>query len=203
MNLHQTILNNKSIIISLLILTLVFVIGQWFQSDFIFNRDQINVGSIWKIVSGNFTHSNVPHLLLNLSGLWILGWLFIDNLTTKVFISSIIFLSFAVGLGLYFFTPDIIRYYGFSGILYGLYLVAAISALLKNDVFTGLSVALLVSVKIIWDYFTGGDQTSAELIGVPVANDAHLYGFLGALVIVTYMLMHWEFNKRNGHPPPF
>lgn len=197
MNFLISLKLNKNLIINILGITLIIFIGQWLQEDFFFNRNAINLGQWWKILSGNFTHSNIPHLLLNLSGLWILGLLFIDTLRSKTFIFSIIFLSFFVGFGLFLFTPEINRYYGFSGILYGLYFTAAVNAILQNDIFTGVSVALLITGKIIWDYATGGNQSSAELIGVPVANDAHLYGFVGALCLSAFLIFNWLLQYKK------
>ena len=111
---------------------------------------------MWKLFSGNFTHSNIPHLLLNLSGLVILMLLFIDSLSSKTFILSTIFLALVVGLGLYYFTLELDRYYGFSGVLYGLYFVAAICAIFTKDYFTGISIALLIAGKTLWDYMVEG-----------------------------------------------
>ena len=188
---------------SIIGITFILIIGQLFQSDIFFNRNDINQGQWWKILSGNFTHSNIPHLLLNLSGLWILGLLFIDTLNSKTFIFSSGFLALIVGLGLFYFTPKITGYYGFSGVLYGLYFVAAVSAILNRDLFTGIAVALLISGKIIWDSINGGSQASAELIGIPVANDAHLYGFIGAVVISGFLLLNWYLDNKKRHPPTF
>lgn len=203
MSFYKSIKQNKELLMSILGLSLILVIGQWFQSDLYFNRSDINQGQWWKTLSGNFTHSNIPHLLLNLSGLWLLGMLFIDSLSSKSFIFSIAFLTATVGLGLYFFTPELTGYYGFSGVLYGLYFVAAVCAILENDLFTGISVALLISGKVMWDYITGGNQASAGLIGIPVANDAHLYGFIGAIIIAGFLLFKRYLNNKKRHPPTF
>lgn len=194
--MRQLITNNKVLLISILAVSLLLVVGQWFQSDLFFNRNDINQGQWWKLLTGNFTHSNIPHLLLNLSGIWLLGLLFIDSLSPKLFIISSAFLTVVVGLGLYFFSPELTGYYGFSGVLYGLYFVASIVAILSHDLFTGISVALLVSGKMIWDYITGGSQASAELIGVPVANDAHLYGFIGAILITAFLLFRYYLQNK-------
>lgn len=203
MNFLASIQQNKNLFISILVVTLIFLLGQWFQNEFFFNRNDINHGQGWKILTGNFTHSNIPHLLLNLSGLWLLGFLFIDSLSSKTFILSSVFLAVIVGLGLYFFTPELMGYYGFSGVLYGLYFVAAVCAMLENDLFTGISVALLIAGKIVWDYINGGSQASAELIGIPVANDAHLYGFIGAIVISVFLLLKGHLNNSKRLPPTF
>lgn len=188
MSFSKSLKKNQLLLTSLLLITIILIIGQWLQTDLFFNRYEINQGKWWKIITGNFTHSNTPHLLLNLSGLWILALLFLDSLTYKTFILSCLFLSFVVGCGLYFFNPELNGYYGFSGILYGLYIIAATSAILKRDYFTGISVTFLIAGKVIWDFFSGGNQSSAELIGIPVANDAHLYGVLGAILISGFLL---------------
>jgi len=199
MTFLKSLQNNKCLIASIVGISLILIFGQWFKNEIVFDRDAINLGQWWKIISGNFTHSNIPHLLLNLAGIWILGLLFIDKLRSRTFIFSILFLSIVVGLGLYFFNHELNQYYGFSGVLYGLYFVAAVGAILQDDKFTGFSVALLIAAKVIWDFFTGGNQSSAELIGIPVANDAHLYGFMGAIVIAVFLLI----DNKKRHPPTF
>lgn len=203
MSLIKSLKNNKLLLFSVIGIFLILIIGQLLQSEFVFDRNAIHSGQWWKTISGNFTHSNIPHLLLNLSGLCLLMLLFIDSFTAKTFILSTLFLSFIVGLGLFYFTPELNRYYGFSGILYGLFFIAAVCAILQNDRFTGISVALLIAGKVIWDYFTGGNQSSAELIGIPVANDAHLYGFIGALIITVFLFLNWRLKLSKRHPPTF
>ena len=64
-----------------------------------------------------------------------------------------------------------------------------------DNIFTGISVALLITGKIIWDFFTGGNQSSAEIIGIPVANDAHLYGFIGSLIITIFLIINWHLKE--------
>ena len=173
----------KPLISSILVLSIVIVIAQLFQSDLVFYRDNINTGQWWRIISGNFVHSNYPHLFMNLAGLWILGFLFIDSLPLKTFFTSILLLSLSVGFGLYFFDLNLQKYYGFSGVLYGLFLVGASTAILKKDYLTGIAVGIVVIAKIIWDLINGGSTSSADLIGIPVAVHAHLYGALGAIFI--------------------
>ena len=203
MNIFKSLQQNKNLLISVILISVILVIGQLFQGDIFFNRNDINQGQWWKLLTGNFTHSNIPHLLLNLSGLLLLVLLFIDSLNYRTFILSILFLAAFVGIGLYFYTPKLTGYYGFSGVLYGLYFVAAISAILVGDLFTGISVALLIAGKTLWDYFNGGSQASAELIGIPVANDAHLYGFIGSLLIMVLLLCNWYLHNKKAHPPTF
>lgn len=182
----------KPLIQAILVLSIILFASQFFQSELVFHRDHIEHGQWWRIVSGNLTHSNYPHLLLNLASLWIYGFLFIDSSRIKSFISSALFLSIFVGGCLYFFNPDLFKYYGFSGVLYGLYISGATSTILQKDYFTGFSILLIVAGKIIWDVFNGGSASSAELIGIPVATDAHFYGLAGGMLVSSILVLRNE-----------
>ena len=171
------------LILSIFLLSIIIISMQFFQSDLVFYRNNINAGQWWRVISGNFVHSNYPHLFMNLAGLWILGFLFVDSLPLKTFFTSILLLSLSVGFGLYFFDLNLQKYYGFSGILYGLFLVGAATAIFKKDYLAGIAAATVIIAKIMWDLFNGGSTSSAELIGIPVAVHAHLYGALGAIAI--------------------
>ncbi|MCF6190513.1 MAG: rhombosortase [Cocleimonas sp.] len=186
----------KPLILNILAFSIIIIVFQFFQSDLVFYRENINTGQWWRIISGNFVHSNYPHLFMNLAGLWVFGFLFIDSLPLKTFFASILLLSLSVGFGLYFFDLNLQKYYGFSGILYGLFLVGASTAIFKKDYLAGIAVAIVIIAKIIWDLLNGGSPSSAELIGIPVAVHAHLYGALGAIAIssILYIL--------NKNTPP-
>ena len=193
------------LLITILILTLLLLLCQPLQEFFVFNRTKIHQGQWWRIITANLTHSNYYHLMLNLAGLWILCFLFIDTLKTKTFILSVFFLSLVVGSGLYYYSIGLHTYYGFSGALYGLFFVSASNAILHKDYFTGFAVLFLVIGKLLWDYVNGGNSSSAELIGVPVATDAHLYGLIGAIVISVFLyLKHLNRAKKiqNKMTPP-
>jgi len=88
-------------------------------------------------------------------------------------------------------------------VLYGLYLVGAVSAILKKDFFTGYCVAILICGKTLWDAIFGGSQASADLIGVPVANDAHLYGVIGAIALSVFLYVIWYLSLKKDTPPLF
>ncbi len=184
-----------------LFFSLLLIISQFFQNELVFQRDLIEQGQWWRILSGNLVHANYPHLALNVIGLWIFSLLFIDSLSVKTFTFSLFFLSFCVGFGLYFFNPELFRYYGFSGILYGLFLIGAIAAIRQKDYFTGFSLLILVCAKVTWDSLNGENPTSAQLIGIPVAVDSHLYGLIGATIMSITRLFSNKLLKT--HPPTF
>ncbi len=187
----------KPLIKTLFALTLILIILQFFQDALVFKRDMINQGQWWRLFSGNLVHTNYPHLALNLGGLWIFGFLFFDYISSGKFLISLFFLCLCVGLGIYFLSPSLMWYAGISGALYGLYMVGGFFAILNRDLVTGVSLLALIPIKIAWDLIHGGNQSSAELIGAPVAVDAHLYGVTGAVLIGLFILISHLRAKKS------
>ena len=189
----------KPLITAIAAFSILLFVCQFFQSELVWSRPDIEAGQWYRILGGNLVHSNYPHLLLNLSGLWIAGLLFIDSMSVKTFIISSIILSLFVGLGLYYFSPGLEKYYGFSGALYGLFIVGGTTVILQKDYVTGLLLYLFIGGKIIWDSLYGASQSSAELIGIPVAVDAHIFGAIGAIFIsVGLYLSYFYLNRKKN-----
>lgn len=193
----------KPLLITVTALSVLFFISQFFQAELVFDRSKIESGQWQRLLTGNLTHSNFPHLFLNLAGLWIFTALFIDSINSKLLVISSILLSVAVGCSLYLFNLELGWYYGFSGALYGLYIIGGTTATLNKDLFTGISTIILIIGKISWDTFYdgkhGGSTSSADLIGIPVATDAHLYGVIGACFISGFLLI--KHYLKLTHPP--
>ena len=189
----------KPLVKAILIFTILLFLLQFFQNQLVWNRPEIEAGKWYRIITGNLIHSNYPHLFLNLAGLWIAGLLFVDSMNSKTFLLSTIILSLFVGLGLYYFSTDLMKYYGFSGVLYGLFIVGGTSLILQKDYITGFLLYLFIGGKIIWDSLYGASKSSAELIGVPVAVDAHISGAVGAILIslALYLTHYYKKTAKN------
>jgi rhomboid family GlyGly-CTERM serine protease len=166
------------------------------QNDLLFLRENIQQGEIWRIWTGNLIHSNYYHLGLNLSGFWLFVLIFKELINTTQLIVSLVILITAVGSGLYFLNPELYWYAGLSGVLYGLFIIGAMYALLDKDFITGISIIIVIPVKIIWDYLHNTGQTNADLIGVPVSTDSHLYGISTAFIIVVFVLFKYLYKKQ-------
>ena len=190
----------KSLFKAILVLTVCLIVFQFFQAELVFHRDKIELGQWYRLITGNFVHSNFYHLALNLASLWIAAFLFYESLKINVLIFSIITLSAVVGIGLYLFNPDLLKYYGFSGVLYGLYLVGATTLLLQKDTVTGLLIYIFVVGKMLWGFFMGEDAGTVELIGMAVAVHAHLYGVFGSLAISLSLFFMNTTNKKYTPP---
>jgi rhomboid family GlyGly-CTERM serine protease len=161
----------------------------------LFLRENIQQGEIWRIWTGNLIHSNYYHLGLNLSGFWLFVFIFKELMNATQLMLSFVILISGGGLGLYFLTPELDWYAGLSGALYGLFIVGAFYALLDKDFMTGLSIIIVIPVKIIWDHLHNTGQTNAHLIGVPVSTESHIYGISTAFLIGIFLL--FEHLRKN------
>jgi rhomboid family GlyGly-CTERM serine protease len=155
----------------------------------VFLRENIQQGELWRIWTGNLVHSNLYHLALNLTGFWLFVFIFKELMNTTQLLISLVFLISGVGLGLYFFNPQLYWYAGLSGALYGLFIVGAIYAFIGKDTLTALLILIVIPAKIIWDHLHNAGQTNAHLIGVPVSTDSHIYGISSACIISIVILI--------------
>jgi len=144
-------------------------------------------GELWRLISGHLVHANLRHLLLNLVGLWLCQALTGVRWRLWQWCWRILFLALAISLAFWFWQPRIQGYVGFSGVLFGLYLLAAAESFSRQALVSSLLVGLLL-VKILLEQFSSVKIDSGGWIGVPVLVDAHLYGFLAAVLL--YLLQH-------------
>lgn len=186
-------------IITSIIISILLIILQFIQADVLFLRGNIQQGEFWRIWTGNLVHSNAYHLGLNLTGFWLFVFIFKGLMKASQLLITLTLLISGVGLSLYFFNPLLEWYAGLSGALYGLFIVGAVYALIDKDRITALSILIVIPTKIIWDHLHNTGQTNADLIGVPVSTDAHIYGLSSAFIISVFILIQHRtvFKKKN------
>lgn len=142
----------------------------------------------WRLITGHWVHANWVHYVLNMTGLLLCvaltepGWTFVQWLW------RILLLSIGISLLFWLFNSHIGWYVGFSGVLFGLYVLSAIATLKQQRFMSSLLLAV-IGLKLILDLCSSVKIDSSELIGVPVLSDAHLYGVITALIMV---LIHFS-----------
>ena len=168
----------------IIFISLVLIVCQVFQSELIFERQKIADGEIWRIMTGNWVHTNIPHLIMNIIGLWLLWMLFNETLTPFMLYLTLFVTNLSIGLALLLLSPELFWYAGLSGSLYGLYITGASVALLNKDYIGSIPLFILIPSKLVMD-LTQDDITdfSSTLINAPVATEAHIYGVIAALAI--------------------
>ncbi len=148
------------------------------------HRQLILDGQWWRILSGNFTHTNFAHLGMNLAALWIISFIF--KPTAKLWLFSLMVISVLVGL-LNFFS-DMTTYVGLSGVLHGLFACFALKEALDGRTSSWLLVVGVVA-KVTWELTMGASQSTSELINARIAVESHLFGVISGFLF-TLMLRY-------------
>ncbi|CEO38518.1 rhombosortase [Photobacterium kishitanii] len=169
----------RNYIIIALIVGIIAQIPQ-LQPVLVWDRQAILNGEVWRILTGNITHTNWIHLSMNAGAFIIISFIFRAHFNATRYSLLIITISLIIGLGL--FATHIGWYAGFSGVLHGLFGWGAIRDI-QTKTKGGWLLLLGLIAKISWEQCFGGSVSSAELIGVQVATQAHLIGAVSGVII--------------------
>ncbi|MFZ1386805.1 MAG: rhombosortase [Thiolinea sp.] len=148
-----------------------------------YERSLILQGDYWRLLSAHFVHLNFTHLALNLAGWWLFLLVCGHLFSYKQLTLNILILSLGISLSLLILRPDYQWYLGFSGVLYGLLLIGSLRFALQDQHLLGALIFTTLVLKMALDIYQGQANTSAVLIGAPVATVAHIYGLIIGLVL--------------------
>lgn len=146
-----------------------------------FDRQLIENGHWWLLLTGNFVHLGSSHLWMNLAGLALVVALVWQHYSLVQWIMLTILASLMVCICLWKFNPEVLAYVGFSGTLHGLILGGVIADL---RIYPRSAAILLILIfgKLVWEQLGGALPGSESVAGGRVVVDAHLYGAIaGAL----------------------
>ena len=146
-----------------------------------YNRDALEAGEFWRLLTGHFVHLSLTHVLLNLAGLalvvWIVGhafswsqWLFV------MFVSIVI-----IDAGFWFLSPELAWYVGISGLLNGILAAGLVIGVAERDP-GSVVLAVVVLAKLTWEQAVGHLPGSESTSGGDVVVIAHIYGAAGGLL---------------------
>jgi rhomboid family GlyGly-CTERM serine protease len=195
---HSKITTN--ILVSLLVGLAVFVCAIFPDTSFpllSLERAKVNDGELWRIFSSNFVHFGWTHTVMNVAAFAIAAFILIDSVSPARFICLITACCFSVGVGIYYLNPEYGVYAGLSGSIHG-FLIAGLM-LNKRHLYwiNGIFVTLILG-KIFYEHQTDYQATELQdLLPVPVAYDAHLYGAIAGLVFGAAALLIDKFNPLN------
>ena len=149
-------------------------LGRW-------QRDAIDTGEYWRLVSGHLVHLGFGHLWPNLVALAIIGLLFEDVFRNVDWARIGAAAMLAIDVGLYVLDPEVSWYVGLSGVLHG-YVAAGALALIVRGERLGVVLSIGVAAKLIFEQVFGPVPFTAASVGGPVVVAAHLYGAIGAVL---------------------
>jgi rhomboid family GlyGly-CTERM serine protease len=181
----------QQILAPLVILTLslfAFIFDSRFSELLVYQRNLVNQGEIWRIFTGHFFHTNGFHFILNGAAVIMLWALHGHFYTLKKYSIVFIVSTLVCSIGIHWFSLNINQYVGLSGVLHGLFIWGAIEDI-KAKERTGYLLLIGVILKIAHEQFYGASEDVASLIGASVAINAHLWGAIGGVLSVTYLML--------------
>jgi rhomboid family GlyGly-CTERM serine protease len=164
------------------------------------SKEIVSQGQIWRALTGHFVHSNFNHTLLNLAGLGLIAYLFERNAQARWWSALTLIMALLSSAGYLIFAPELHHYVGFSGVLHGLFLVAAISEWPKDRLLGG-GLFVMVTFKLVHAQLFGTSDGTEALIGAPIAEQAHVIGsILGVALAIPFrrhLFLSWKSRAKD------
>ncbi|MDF3835270.1 rhombosortase, partial [Cupriavidus basilensis] len=145
-----------------------------------FDREAILAGEAWRLLSCHFVHLGWAHCLLNVAGILMLAAFLPARLRAWQVVPP---LAAMTGILLLAGEPGLQRYAGFSGINYGLAVIALLPLAWRRD---GLAAILLLAIvgRAGWQILAGPSTVAAAWLGGPIVASAHGYGIASGLLLI-------------------
>ena len=152
-------------------------------------------GEIWRALSAHWVHIGWMHWLLNSLALVIMVSLTTPGWSARRWVFNTVTLALGISLLTTLFNPEIDNYAGHSGILYGLFILGAVS-LFRHDRLIAVLVVAAIVIKVLMEQFQFYDFNTSGLIGGRVVIATHLYGTLTA-VCIALLQAGVKMNQRS------
>lgn len=194
---------DRSIYGLFLFLLLLCLMLQWldFGQRLQYDREAIQQGELWLLITGHLIHLNWPHFWMNMAGLLLGAVFFGSYYSLKYWSGLILFSTIFCSLALYLLNPELLFYVGMSGVLHGLLVAGAIQEY-RHYRNSGIILMLLLVAKLLWEQLSGALPGSSSMAGGHVVVDAHLYGAIaGLLFALLHQLIHvhdWHQDRQNN-----
>jgi rhomboid family GlyGly-CTERM serine protease len=167
---------------------------------FRYQQNLLESGQVWRILSAHWVHVGWLHLALNGLGLVICVSLTHPGWSPARWLLYIVSMAIGISTLLMLFNPEVRDYAGLSGVLFGLYMLGALSLYPRDRLIAVLIIVAIVG-KVLMEQFRFYDFNSSALIGARVIVDAHLYGLVMAIAIALvwarYTMNHGTTQRSN------
>ncbi len=175
----------------------IMVILQLFDfRDLRYQYDWLAKDEYWRLLSAHWVHVNWRHLMLNAAGLLLCMSIASPRWSIRQWVVYHLVLALGISILFYLRNLQLEWYAGYSGVLFGLYLLAAID-LYPREKIIALLLAAAISIKVILEQTSDLKLDSSEFIGTPVIIDAHLYGILLGLTIALVQRAYTIGDRRD------
>ena len=184
-------------LISIVAFASEYFIGAVITQTFVYQRELIIQGQLWRMFTGHLLHTNHYHLLLNLAALILLWALHGRFYTIKNYSTLFLFCCITTSIGIFYGTPSLQQYVGLSGVLHGVFVFGALMDIVSKDK-TGYLLLIGVWIKIAHEQMYGASSDVSSLIEASVAIDAHLWGAIGGLFFTMIYLLFIKLKSNKA-----
>ena len=157
-------------------------------NSLVYQRELINQGELWRMLTGHFFHTNNNHLLLNLAGLILLWSLHGQYYQLNNYVLLFVFSGLFISTYLYYLSPQLIQYVGLSGILHSVFIWGAIKDI-QHKIKSGYLLLIGVLIKVTHEQFYGASDHVMKLINANVAIEAHLAGVIAGIIFIVLIYL--------------
>jgi len=155
------------------------------KSAFIYDREAILCGEVWRLITAHFVHLSTSHLFYGIVCLGVVGWI-IEARRYPYFSWICILSAVNIGMVLLLFEPGMYFYGGMSGIIYAAVLYLCLMGLHASGPRRLISLITIVAAlfKIFFEFCSRepifASQGSFPFEVVPLAHAAGALTALGA-----------------------
>lgn len=157
-----------------------------------YDRAAIVYGEWWRMLTAHLVHLGWNHLWLNMASVTLLTWLFADLIKPTWLIALVALMNGGISLCFLWLMPDLLWYVGFSGTLYGLF-VMGILRLWDEHRLLWSAVLIGVAARMAWEYVQGVAASTEAMIGGTVLVESHLFGILIGVIMCVCI---YFYNRR-------
>jgi rhomboid family GlyGly-CTERM serine protease len=155
------------------------------------SRQSLSAGQVWTILTGPLLHVTFEHLLFDLLGLLIVGWIFEPMMRGGMAI-IVLAINVAVAMAVFAIYPDVDSYRGLSSLDQGLLAAGAAALAWKRNWRAAAIIGIVLAAKWTFELLQGGPMmgfvsTDATRYGAPVPWTHAIGGLIGAASMLVWL----------------
>jgi rhomboid family GlyGly-CTERM serine protease len=163
------------LLLIVLILDLVWGLGDSLNQLLRYDRSAIAAGGWWRLLTAHVVHLDAHHLILNELGLVLLWSLFAVDYDPVEWCIIVLTGALAISSGLWWLSPRVDWYVGASGVLHSV-MAAGAARHLAERAWDRWLLTLCLAAKLAYEQLGGAEPPL-------VVIDAHLYGALAGFAV--------------------
>ena len=174
-----------SFTIGVLVLCVVSSKVDALTSLFVYNREAILNGELWRLVTAHFVHFSNIHLLYNVAVFGAIGWI-VEHKRYGYFRLVYLLMALSISTALIVLKPDMAYFGGLSGIACGSVVYCSLLCLRETSLWRNISIISLIfiSVKISLEIYSRGSLLpywgTQNFVPIPLS---HIVGSLTAVIL--------------------